>query len=227
MKTVNTTQTKNGALSSAAAHASHQLTELPNNASHCAQSACDLPIIYKGVVVQWDEDHDERVLGVLDEMPESIRRELIVVQEHEGGIAFIWRDCLPARYQEYQDDGLDTGIIAPDGDYWAINSSIAVSTKNDPYPARAMFNFADDGFESLRCPFCSDDDINIPHLISARAVRGIYGSSSGAALVAEYLCESYHHWRLVTNDHSAGTYPWIERLTDLDEDGYLRMRAAS
>jgi hypothetical protein len=224
MKTPNTTQTKNGA--SSADRASH-ITQLPNRATHCEQSACDLPIIYRGVVVQWDEDHDERVLGVLDEMPESIRRELIVAQEHEGGIAFIWRDWVPARYQEYQDDGDDTGIIAPDGDYWSITSSIAVSTKNDPYPARAMFNFDADGFESLRCPFCSDDDINIPHLISARAVRGIYGSSSGAALVAEYLCESYHHWRLVTNDHSAGTYPWIERLPDVDEDEYLRMRAAS
>ncbi len=97
------------------------LDQLPNMASHCPQEDCDPPVMYKGVIVQWDEDHDERVLGVLDKMTGELRGQLLAVQEHEGAIAFIWRDRVPLGYGEN-----GSGIVAPDGDWWCVVSSHAV-----------------------------------------------------------------------------------------------------
>ena len=96
------------------------LSDLPNMASHCHQDVCGFSL-HRGVLVQWDEDHDERVIGVLDQMPISVIERLIAVQEHEGCISFVWSGSVPCGYE---DDG--EGITAPDGDWWCIQSSVAL-----------------------------------------------------------------------------------------------------
>ena len=98
-------------------------SDFPNMATHCPQSDCGFSI-YRGVLVQWDEDHDERVLGVIDDMPDSVVDTLLVVQEHEGCIAFVWGGQVP---EAFQVDVEGNGLTAPDGDWWAITSSIAVA----------------------------------------------------------------------------------------------------
>lgn len=67
-------------------------------ASHCDQRECGFSI-YRGVLVQWDEDHDERVLDFLDQTPSYVLDSLLVVQEHEGNIAFVWKGAVPKGYE--------------------------------------------------------------------------------------------------------------------------------
>lgn len=78
------------------------LDDLPNMASHCSQSECGYSI-YRGVLVQWDEDHDDRVLRLLDELSVKIIEQLLVVQEHEGAVCFIWKGKTPRGYEEGAD----------------------------------------------------------------------------------------------------------------------------
>ena len=95
-------------------------SDFPSMATHCNQSDCGFSL-YRGVLVQWDEDHDERILRVIDEMPANVIDRLLVVQEHEGCIAFVWGGDVPKGYEA---DG--PGIIEPEGDWWCITSSIAL-----------------------------------------------------------------------------------------------------
>lgn len=71
--------------------------DLPNMASHRPQWECGYSI-YRGVLVQWDEDHDMRILEFIDGLSEAVRAELLVVQEHEASLALLWRDHVPERY---------------------------------------------------------------------------------------------------------------------------------
>src|SRR5262245_7508478 len=96
--------------------------DLPNGASHCSQDKCGFSI-YRGVLIQWDEDHDERVLRVLDEIPIAILGQLLVVQEHKASVSFLWRDVVPQGYEE----GVD--FQEPRGDIWIIYKSTAVKGK--------------------------------------------------------------------------------------------------
>lgn len=98
------------------------MSDFPNGATLCDQSECGFSL-YRGVLVQWDEDHDERVIAVLDKMPAKVLDHLLIVQEHEGSISFVWKDTVPAGY------GKGEGIDVPDGDHWNIHSSIALNTR--------------------------------------------------------------------------------------------------
>ena len=102
-----------------------KLSDLPNMASHCDQSECGFSL-YRGVLVQWDEDHDERILRVIDGMPAAVVDRLLVVQEHEGGIAFRWSGDVPEGY------GLDSlGVDEPEGDWWPVVSSVGLPTHRE------------------------------------------------------------------------------------------------
>lgn len=90
--------------------------ELPNSATHLNQNECGFSI-YRGALVQWDEDHDERVLEFLDHLPAFVLDGLLVVQEHEGSISFLWRDKIPKGYEEGE------CVDVPDGDVWCIVES--------------------------------------------------------------------------------------------------------
>jgi len=77
--------------------------------------------IYRGVVVQWDDDHDERILAVIDQMPGRILDKLLVIQEHKGVIACVWRNSIPKGYED------NNSIVAEDGDYWTtVNTSVII-----------------------------------------------------------------------------------------------------
>lgn len=91
-------------------------SDLPNMASHCKQELCG-SCYHEGVFVQWDEDHDERVLGFIESIPPDIRKSLIVIQEHKAILGLIWKNEVPIQYQEGGD------LSAPDGDVWYIGSS--------------------------------------------------------------------------------------------------------
>lgn len=87
-------------------------SELPNMAGHRPQADCGFTL-YKGVLIQWDEDEDERILILIDNMPESVRAELLVAQEHKAYVALMWKNAIPNGYEEGTecDVGDDTWYI--------------------------------------------------------------------------------------------------------------------
>lgn len=90
-----------------------------NMASHCLQSECGFSI-YQGVLIQWDEDQDDRVLEFIDNLRDCERYELAIVQEHEGTIALLWRSTVPSGYEE-------GNYIEVGNDAWEIVKSMAIS----------------------------------------------------------------------------------------------------
>ena len=70
--------------------------DLPNMATHCPQTRCGFSL-YKGVLVQWDEDRDTRVLIFIDSLPEEVRNKLLVVQEHKAMLGLLWKWRVPSR----------------------------------------------------------------------------------------------------------------------------------
>jgi hypothetical protein len=99
-------------------------SDFPNAATHCNQHACGFSL-YRGVLIQWDEDDDTRILGVLDAMPAGILDRLLIVQEHEGGINFVWKEQVPEGYEEGK------SIDEPGGDIWTVISSVALKGKHE------------------------------------------------------------------------------------------------
>jgi hypothetical protein len=89
-------------------------------ATHCRQENCGFSL-YRGVLVVWDEDHDTRVLTFIDSLAEENRKQLLVVQEHEGSIAFIWDRYCPKSCEGaiaiYDDEGFDE---------WSVEGSLVL-----------------------------------------------------------------------------------------------------
>jgi hypothetical protein len=90
-------------------------TDLPGMATHCPQAQCGFSL-YKNVLVQWDEDHDERIFAILDEMDLQLLDRLLVVQEHKGSVAMIWSNSVPAEFAEGQE-------LFVGGDVWYVVQS--------------------------------------------------------------------------------------------------------
>ena len=95
--------------------------DLPSMASHCNQNQCGF-CLYRGVLVRWDEDQDERVFELLDDMPAIVLDQLLVVQEHEASIIFVWSGTTPPK--GYEEGG---GIDIASGDHWTIHESYVAS----------------------------------------------------------------------------------------------------
>ena len=102
-------------------------SDLPNMASHCKQEVCGSRY-YEGVFVQWDEDYDERVLGIIMSIPPDIRKSLIVIQEHKASLGLIWKNKVPIGYE------VDSVFYSPDGDTFVVSTSWALyKTEEDWY----------------------------------------------------------------------------------------------
>jgi len=91
--------------------------QFPNAATHCDQGSCGFSV-YRNVLIQWDEDHDLRIMDFIDALPKVLRKNLVVVQEHEGNINFVWSLFVPRGYES------EKMVDVPDGDCWYIMSSI-------------------------------------------------------------------------------------------------------
>jgi hypothetical protein len=53
---------------------------------------------HKGVLVLWDEDKDDRVIGFLDGMTDAERNNLAAIHECEGMVNLYWRHYIPSRF---------------------------------------------------------------------------------------------------------------------------------
>ena len=72
--------------------------------------------VYRGVIVVWDDDHDERILYFLDCQSAEVLDQLLVVGEHEGGVSFLWERMVPVGYENGSE------LLAID-DMWHVQSS--------------------------------------------------------------------------------------------------------
>lgn len=72
--------------------------------------------IYRGVLIQWDEDEDERILTFIDQIPAKVRCELSIVQAHEGGLGLVWCNGVPAGYEVGKE-------FEVEGDFWVVEKS--------------------------------------------------------------------------------------------------------
>jgi hypothetical protein len=89
--------------------------DLPSMATHADQQECGYSV-YKGVLVQWDEDQDARVFDFIDDLDGYTRCCLAAVQEHEGNLALLWKKQGPL--WPTRDNTLEVA-----GDIWNIVSS--------------------------------------------------------------------------------------------------------
>lgn len=67
--------------------------------------------VHDGVIVVYDEDFDERVLGVLDSIDTT---GLLVASERKGNLRLTWAHRITGELQNR------TGITAKDGDEWLL-----------------------------------------------------------------------------------------------------------
>ena len=72
--------------------------------------------MYRGVLVQWDEDKDERVLTFINQLPARVRCRLAIVQEHEGSLGLVWHTSVPSGYEVGEE-------FEVEGDFWVIQKS--------------------------------------------------------------------------------------------------------
>lgn len=96
--------------------------------------ACDEGVsLHRGVIVQWDRDHDTRVLNLLDLMPPEIIDKLLVIHEHKAHLYFLWADAVPEGYEGlpliHETDVVYASFDSGDGDEWTVMESIAVSSQ--------------------------------------------------------------------------------------------------
>jgi len=75
--------------------------------------------LYRGVLVQWDEDRDDRVLDFLDALPAAVLDSLVIIQEARGMLAMRWANRIPTGYTE-------GSLVDVTGDLWTIGNSRAI-----------------------------------------------------------------------------------------------------
>ena len=75
--------------------------------------------IYRGVIVCWDSDYDSRVLKLVDMILDSGNPELVAISEHEGGVAFVWKENVPGGYSK-------DGFVEVMSDSWNIYESVVL-----------------------------------------------------------------------------------------------------
>jgi len=88
---------------------------------------CELSV-YRGVIVCWDEDHDTRVLNLIDDMSERDRHNLVAIHEHEGQASYVWNCKTPKQYEE--------GVNTRDGDHWPCQESTELPDTETQSPYR-------------------------------------------------------------------------------------------
>ena len=72
--------------------------------------------IYRGVLVQWDEDRDERILTFINQLPARVRCRLAIVQEHEGSLGLVWHTRAPSDYEVGKE-------FEVEGDFWVVEKT--------------------------------------------------------------------------------------------------------
>lgn len=82
--------------------------------------------VHHDVIVIWDEDADDRVLSVIDALPQQQRQQLIAIHEHEGNVCFYWGKHVP---REFNEPGADM-LVAPGNDLWAVEHHVPTDKRS-------------------------------------------------------------------------------------------------
>lgn len=103
-----------------------------------ALSGCgvDRFTFYRGVMVAWDEDTDQRVLQFIDLHERRVMPWLAFIRERKGMLDMIWHDYIPTGFES----GKSPDVI---GDCWTINNSFVKSEIGTPLLSQFDQGFAD------------------------------------------------------------------------------------
>lgn len=76
--------------------------------------------VYKNVLIVWDEDHDARIITLIDQIEEKWEQlvNLAVVHEHEGSVIFIWNYHVP-----FMSELQECGEVIVEEDAWHVHES--------------------------------------------------------------------------------------------------------
>jgi len=72
--------------------------------------------IYQKTIILLDDDYDKRVIEWVGNLPESIRKNLVIANEHEGSLYLYWRYSVPEEYSQEK-------IVDVPDDQWTISRS--------------------------------------------------------------------------------------------------------
>jgi len=75
--------------------------------------------VYKNIFIQWDENHDTRVLTFIDEMADVYRDLLIMCHYRKGSLMLVWKNQIPYIYTENKS-------VSVQEDEWYICSSVLI-----------------------------------------------------------------------------------------------------
>ena len=78
--------------------------------------------LYRGVLVQWDDDHDTRIFKFIDKLKPKVRKCLLVAYERKGGLSLLWRDNIFIG---------DRDQVVVGGDVWSIRFSELIEGKGE------------------------------------------------------------------------------------------------
>jgi hypothetical protein len=96
------------------------LKEIPVLSMADLPASCSGFSLFMGVLILWDGDEDERLLGFVSDMGEESRADLLAVHEHKGALYLYWRNRLPPGYAEGANLDVDMGGC---GDVWFVAES--------------------------------------------------------------------------------------------------------
>jgi hypothetical protein len=91
------------------------IDDLPNMGAQAERFSYGF-IVYRGVLVQWDEDKDERVLTFINQLLSRVGCQLAIVQEHEGSLGLVWHTSVPCGYEVGEE-------FEVEGDVWVVQKS--------------------------------------------------------------------------------------------------------
>lgn len=90
--------------------------------------------VYRDVLIFWDEDYDNRIITLIDSLPEAVRNILVAIREHEGSLQVVWSTkCDDAEY-------LDEGVTVHN-DWWNMNEAHYLTNNTPPIAEEGSVNY--------------------------------------------------------------------------------------
>lgn len=91
---------------------------IPDTRSYdCPDGDCGISV-YRGVIVVWDEDYDQRVLTFIDELSVKVREQLMLVSESKASLRLVWKLVYPTHYQ------VDDDVEVADDSWLIVDSKV-------------------------------------------------------------------------------------------------------
>lgn len=88
----------------------------------CGQGVACKVSVYRGIIIQYDEDEDDRILKLVDTLPNVDLNDLIMIGEHEGFVTALWKRESSVPYSLRNKAMVDVYIDREYGDSWGVEN---------------------------------------------------------------------------------------------------------